>query len=244
MYINTRYFFVKMFALALKMGKEHFLYKTTDQETRNDHVGILYLEPRDEEKIWDKFLTGDDAALSYIYQNYAKSLFNYGRHFADTEVVEDCIQDLFFDLIKSRKKIGKIISVKAYLFTSLRRKIFRKVKKSKNELSEARLDENAQFRISIASDGATPLDNLTKESLVLLRDACNALPAKQREIIMLYYYEELSYKEIAAIFGMGRVSSARILLYRALDSLNKLLVNVKQDLLVLFLGYLCFEVRS
>lgn len=217
------------------MGKEHFLYYSTNP-ARDDAPGLMSLTSCDEAAIWEKFLKGDDSALSYIYRSYVNKLYNYGRQFADEELARDCVQDLFFDLINARKKLRHIVSVKAYLFAVLRRKIIRKLKQKGREIEESKLDNASKFRIAISSDGSTPIDEMISGRLELLKEACNALPTKQREAIMLYYYEKLSYKEIAEIFEMSKVSSARILVYRALDTLKKLLENVKDDLVVLILG--------
>ena len=94
------------------MSKEGFLYYQIEEKAKE----VTLLKTKDEAGIWNDFLSGDDSALSYIYRCYANSLFNYGKQFADTEVVQDCIQDLFYDLIKSRKKLAKGVSIKAYLF--------------------------------------------------------------------------------------------------------------------------------
>lgn len=217
------------------MGKEHFLFYSTDP-MRDDAQSLMSLASNDEAAIWEKFIKGDDSALSYIYRSYVNTLYNYGRQFAEEEMVQDCIQDLFFDLINARKKLSHIVSFKAYLFAILRRKIVKQIKQKGREIEESKLDSASKFRISISSDGSTPIDEITSNKLELLKEACNALPTKQREAIILYYYEKLSYKEIAEIFGMGKVTSARILIYRALDTLKKLLENVKEDLLILILG--------
>lgn len=223
------------------MGKEHFLFYSNNS-VRDDLSKVISLEVKDEAIVWAKFIKGDDSAISYIYRSYANILFNYGRQFAEEELVQDCIQDLFFDLIRTRKKLGPIVSVKAYLFSSLRRKIVRKLKQKRLEIEENKLDSTTRFKVAISSDGTTPLDNFALNKLELLKTACNSLPSKQREAIMLYYYEKLSYKEIAEIFEMSKVSSARILIYRALDSLKKLLDNVKEDLLLLISCVLSFQI--
>ena len=57
----------------------------------------------------------------------------------------------------------------------------------------------------------------------ILQDALNRLPEKQREAIILYFYENMSYHQISEIMQMTKVKSARALIYRALDSLTALL---------------------
>lgn len=195
----------------------------------------------DEQQIWMNFLCGDDSALSYVYRSYADTLYNYGRQFAEAELVQDAIQDTFFDLIKYRGKLGQVQSIKGYLFACLRRKIVKKIKRNKTEIFESDMEGIAKFQVSIAAEEVFMINDDILVKLDLLKKACNELSAKQREAIMLYYYEKLSYQEVADIMGMSRVSSARILIYRALDTLKLLLSNVKDEILILF-AFLTYQV--
>ena len=61
---------------------------------------------------------------------------------------------------------------------------------------------------------------------------------KQREIVMLFFYHELSYKEIAQVLEMG-VQAARNLMYRTLIHLResigeKSLNALKNNFILLF----------
>ncbi|MDN5214354.1 sigma-70 family RNA polymerase sigma factor [Fulvivirgaceae bacterium BMA12] len=214
-----------------------FLYSYSEDHDKTNS-SLFSLGGKEEASIWRDFLKGDEASLSYLYRSYANKLYNYGRQFADEDLVQDCIQDLFFDLIKTRNKLSQTQSVKAYLFSSLRRKIVRKLKKNSREVRESKLNEYSQFRTSIVSDNSTPLDQFTENRLHILRKACNTLPPRQREAIMLYYYEQLSYNEIAEVMSIRKVTSVRILVYRALDSLKDLLGGVKDELLIFYLAWL------
>jgi len=58
-------------------------------------------------QLWEDFKKGEKYALTQIYYRYADSLFRYGKKFSsDDELVKDAIQDLFFDLIRTRAKLG------------------------------------------------------------------------------------------------------------------------------------------
>jgi len=61
------------------------------------------------------------------------------------------------------------------------------------------------------------------------------LPARQREVIFLKYYNNLSYEEIAGIMGIEQDSVYK-LTYKALEKLQKLFAVV-----VLFLSVLPFR---
>src|SRR5665648_1258171 len=58
-------------------------------------------------KLWEDFKNSEKYALTHIYYLYADPLFRYGKKFSsDNELVKDAIQDLFFDLIRTRDKLG------------------------------------------------------------------------------------------------------------------------------------------
>ncbi len=52
------------------------------------------------------FLEGDDQAYSWIYTHYIQVLYNYGLQITpDSEIVKDCIQDVFVKIYKAKKKL-------------------------------------------------------------------------------------------------------------------------------------------
>ncbi len=193
-----------------------------------------------EREIWLDFKEGSDSALSYIYRNYANHLFNYGCQINNNEeLVRDCIQDLFIDIIKSRKKLADVNVIKFYLFTSLRRKIIRKLTQRRKRPTEEITDQNeSQFEIISSPEVVMINKQLTVDKCRMLNSACQKLTVKQRESILLYFYEGFSYKQVAEIMGMGKVKSARILIYRALGVLENTLIKVKDRLFFFLLFFI------
>ena len=85
---------------------------------------------KDERQMWERFLQGEDQGLIYLYRKYVEDLFRYGQQFSRRyEFVQDSIQELFCELIDKRKKLSSAKSVKAYLFSSLKRKMLRDIRK-------------------------------------------------------------------------------------------------------------------
>ena len=188
----------------------------------------------DEVKIWNEFVQGNERALAGIYRSYAKKMYNYCRQFTkNDELIWDAIQDMFFDLMKNRDKLSQPKSLKAYLFSSIRRKLYRQLEKeNKYELQEE-FDDKA-FQMHFSRESIVMNNDLSEEKKKVLESACNQLPTKQREAILLMYYEGLTYEEIAEVMGMSKVKSARALIYRAIDTLSLQLSTLKGKL-ILFL---------
>ncbi|MCC5929193.1 MAG: sigma-70 family RNA polymerase sigma factor [Cyclobacteriaceae bacterium] len=185
-------------------------------------------------EIWDALLKGDEAALASLYSIYVEKLYVYGFQITkDEALVQDAIQDVFIELLEKRQKLGKARSPKHYLIASLRRKILRQISKNKSTVSAEVLNEHDGFKISMKSETVMINQGLTEDQKLILVEACNRLPFRQREIINLYFFEEMSYAEITEIMGFEHIKSTRTLLYRSLQSMYDLLKNRKDDFLMI-----------
>lgn len=190
------------------------------------------LQEVDEINVWRNFQEGSEEALIYIYRKYVNVLYNYGCQICkNQELVQDCIQELFCDLIKSREKLGVVISIKGYLFKSLKRRVVKGLKKEKLlfEIEPSDLLE-ISFAQSVTSISQIP----NSEQTISIKKYLDKLTLQQREILMLYFYEGLSYQEIADMFEV-KVKSIRTQTYRALNSLSKLMLPFKDFLSLLIL---------
>lgn len=63
----------------------------------------------------------------------------------------------------------------------------------------------------------------------LVREALETLPERQRQVVMLRVYEELSFKEIAKVLGCS-AGSAKVNYHYAVRGLKKMFNNAKEDL--------------
>lgn len=180
---------------------------------------------RDEHIVWERLIMGDDQSLVYIYRKYADVLFRYGRQFTSrSDFIRDCIQELFYNLIDKRSNLSSVKSIKAYLLTALKRRILRDLKKEER----LKLNEEA-FNFSFSESSFSMPNNLGEREFNIIQRKLNLLPVNQREVILLHFYEGLSYEEIANIMSI-KVRSARALTYRALESLEKQLLPYKGSL--------------
>jgi RNA polymerase sigma factor (sigma-70 family) len=79
--------------------------------------------------LWRSFKKGDWDAYSRLYDSYFGLLNNYGYKFTrEAELIEDAVHDLFVRLWTSRERLSDPLSVKNYLFKSLRNILLRKMK--------------------------------------------------------------------------------------------------------------------
>lgn len=185
---------------------------------------------------WEDFLSGDDNALGFIYSQNIDRLYNYGRQFtANHSLVKDSIQDVFINLIDCRDRLKPAKSPKTYLFACLRRKILEgksKLKKESDIFTDS-LDEG--FYITIDESSFFIDSKLSLDEKKLLEQHCNALPVRQREIIIMRFFENLSYEEIAEIMGLANAKTVRTMMYRGINKLTQTLSPYKSQLIKIIL---------
>ncbi|GGF18145.1 RNA polymerase sigma factor [Echinicola rosea] len=182
------------------------------------------------EKAWSAFLEGDDEALGFIYAENIDRLYNYGRQFTrNKSLVKDTIQDVFCQLIDDRKKLRHAHSVKAYLMACFRRRLMGALKQERRDV-DAVLDDEAFF-ISVDATSYFIDSNLSMNQKKLLEQYCNELPVRQREIIMMRFFENMPYEEIAEVMGLANAKTVRTMMYRGLNKLSDSLTPYKSQLL-------------
>src|SRR5688500_13694910 len=137
------------------------------------------------ERIWESFKQGDWNAYTTIYNDFYKLLNNYGYKFTrDVSVIEDAIQDLFVKLWNNKTSLGNPLSVKNYLFKSLRGILFRKIK-SHSRFMILSGDDDYAFTFEISYDHQLIAEEEYRELQQTIQNALRELPARQQEIVYL-----------------------------------------------------------
>nr|WP_295921223.1 sigma-70 family RNA polymerase sigma factor [uncultured Dyadobacter sp.] len=155
-------------------------------------------------RLWKELVQGNDQALGQLMHLHFKALLNYGYKFLkDEPFVKDCIQEVFIDLWHAREKVTEPDHVKAYMLVSLRRKILRNRHKMgySNETSVS-LTEDMTFSIEFSPEWWMIEEETINRKARLISEMVNALPVRQREVIYLKYYQELSREEISVMLNI------------------------------------------
>ena len=93
-----------------------------------------------DKEIWNAFKGGSLTAYKLIYEKHIDLLFNYGNKITQhSELVEDCMQDLFVDLWIKKSKFGIVLNIKAYLFISFRRRLLDGLNKRKKRIGKSNI---------------------------------------------------------------------------------------------------------
>lgn len=179
--------------------------------------------------LWESFRKGDRDAFAALFRGHYAVLFRYGSKLTtDTEVLEDAIQELFIELWQARSG-APVLSVKAYLLKSLKYKLLKAFRKKGKVLQLH--DTDRTFEWSHETFLIAEQESAEKKKLVI--DALQRLSNRQREIIYLKYYQDLSYEEVSQIMNIN-YQVARNLLYQAIKSLKTILAGAMEVFLLFF----------
>ena len=168
---------------------------------------------------WKLFLEGDDQAYSWIYTHYIQVLYNYGLQITpDSEIVKDCIQDVFVKIYKAKKKLTVPQNPKVYLMIALKNNIY-------NTFNQERLQKNYAFSLYQTEEQLTVKNEFIdqearNEEMNNIKRMMKILTPRQREVIYYRFIEELSYDDICQIMGLN-YQSAYNLLQRSLQKIRE-----------------------
>ncbi len=180
------------------------------------------------EKLVKKAARGDHTALNALCTRISRNVLTNARLIAgsDAAAAEDIAQEV---LIKVCKSIGKLRDAKAFhiwlasIVSSEAHSYWRKNGKHGNVLH---LDE---YTAELPEENEERLPQeytLRAEEARLIKEMIDALPMRQREAMVFYYYRDLSMVETAGVMGVTQQSVSQYLklardkLKRQLDALD------------------------
>lgn len=154
-------------------------------------------------KLWNDFREGKKYALSQIYHENIELLYSYGKRFTyDDELVKDTIQELFYDLIRTRKNLSGTDNIRIYLFISFRRKLLRKVTRAKKISCTHKHIEQTDTTAVLSSEEVFISNENRIKNKELILNALNNLSPKQREILYYRFTCDFEYEQICKIMSM------------------------------------------
>jgi len=183
----------------------------------------LKLNPIDfipDETIWSQIRKGEEKAFSVLFERYYPELVRYGNSLCITDdKVQDCVQDVFADLWIYRGSLSENVVVKAYLLSSVRKRIIRF--EQRNHIFKRATDiKKIEFLFDFSIEQQLITDEETSRNVIHLNNLINNLPSRQKEAIYLRYTQGLSIEQIAEMMQVNYQSASNII-FRGIQSLRK-----------------------
>lgn len=156
------------------------------------------MEPNTETYVLSHLQKKDTAAFRYLYEHYFTQMVLFAESYLyDEEEARDLVQDLFFRLWDNAFQTEVNISVKAYLFTSLRNRCLNVLRDRK--IRDANSDKLFEAQIFSGTEDIE-IDECVQQRL---QEALDSLPDKCREIFLLKVVQGKKNKEIAEELGIS-----------------------------------------
>jgi RNA polymerase sigma-70 factor (ECF subfamily) len=162
-----------------------------------------------------------DLEFENLVKLYYADLYRFGLSLTGSEAdAADLTQETFYIWANKGHQLQKAASVKAWLFTTLHRE-FLKTCRRRNRFSNESIDERTEDVPNAPTNLAERIDSRT-----LLR-ILSEIAEDFRAPLVLYYIEDLSYKEIAETLAIplgtvqSRIARAKIKLLQLLNETAK-----------------------
>lgn len=172
------------------------------------------------QQLWLEYRGGDLYALAKLMQSYYTDLFHWGmRLHNDREFVKDCIQEVFVTLWRTHETAAMVENVRAYLLVVLKTRILRELSRNPH-LQQTSLTDDYAFSVEFSADVRLIDEENEVYQVRKLQRVVNQLPGRQKELIYLRFYQNLSFEQIAEVMHLGR-QSVYNLFQKSLNSLRK-----------------------
>ena len=160
-------------------------------------------EKKSDFHLWKSFKKGDKLALDVIFKRHYSALHRYGVKLTNNvTLTEDCLQDFFLYIYEHRQNLKDLDAIKPYLFKAFRNRLLKYLKANTDLVSINTIEKDGlpmSFSIEELMIQRESKQLRRKQIVALL----NRLTDKQKELIYLKYYNNLSISDISEIVGIS-----------------------------------------
>jgi len=174
-----------------------------------------------DENLLERARAGEEDAFLLIYTRHRVAMYRFAcRLLGSASTAEDVTHDCFLSLFKNPERFDATrgASLRTYLFAAVRNLAMKGLRRAGYETWTDETLEEAR-----TPDAEQPLSRLIEAELSeMVRAAVESLPALQREVLILFEFEDLSLAEIAVVVD-AEVNTVKSRLARARAGLRRVL---------------------
>ena len=165
-----------------------------------------------DQQIKEMLADNDPRALDLIWETYALELRAYLISIVcSVHDAEDVLQDVFITIARKRDKVARAKHLKSYLYSMSRNTAVNRIKKSKRR--EARENKTVEWLETVEEEQERG------DETIQLENALAGLPDKQRTVMIMKFFQNLTFKEIAERLGISENTAGSRYRY-AMDKLK------------------------
>lgn len=176
------------------------------------------MEETTDEVIAVKVQQGDIDAFGDLVARYEDKLKRYARKFLSRpEDIEDLVQDVFIKAYTNIQSFDSSLRFSPWIYR-IAHNVFVNELKRKSRYGLGIFDADTILPLMPAKETADSAA-LAEESKMEMEELLGTLSAKYREVLVLHYFQELSYKEISDILQIP-VTTVGVRITRARSKLK------------------------
>jgi RNA polymerase sigma-70 factor, ECF subfamily len=172
---------------------------------------------------------GDDTSFALLLERHRGPVVHFlYRMVQNPSVSEELAQEVFLRVYRSRATYEPTAKFTTWLFRIATHLALNWVRDGKKEKGQESLDEQVVDGVDRQVRDWQPTieqEMLYEVKMTEVRQAIEALPAKQRAAVLMHKYEELEYAQIARALSCSE-SAVKSLLFRAYESLRSRLAHM------------------
>jgi RNA polymerase sigma factor (sigma-70 family) len=156
-----------------------------------------------DEQLWQLLREGDEVAFKALHVRHYNVLYRYGTKVCpDKEIVLDCLQEVYYQLWHRQQKLAKVKSVRFYLMKWLKRELVRTL--TKKQLGTfVDLDSEEGLQVALTTEDLFEKGQEDLQRTHLLKKAIETLSPREREVIYMRFFLELTYEEICLALNLS-----------------------------------------
>ncbi len=164
---------------------------------------------------------GDTDVFGVLVERYQKKLLSYGKRFlSNSDNIEDVVQDVFVKTYQNIQSFDTSLKFSSWIYRIAHNTYVNALKKqSRYPVSLFDFDTFLSYTVV---DNPIEREREQKEIKTVVDKGLDKVSPVYREILVLYYIEDLSYKEISDILHIP-IGTVGIRLKRAKEMLRKVI---------------------
>ena len=154
-----------------------------------------------DEQLIKKYLDGDQDSFRMLVEKYTPHIYNFSVRFVGRDYANDVVQDVFMKVWKNVRKFDHDKSkFKTWIFIIARNTITDYLRKKKMVPFSSLDKEEENFADNILDEVILPDEALVKlQDKELMNNLLDKIPAHYREVLVLYYQEDMTFNEIGQL---------------------------------------------
>lgn len=145
----------------------------------------------------------DPFALELIYDNFGIKLYKYILSIlCSSSKAEEVMQNLFVTIAERRNRVARARNLTGYILAMARNQAMDFLR------AEPKHERNIEDYKNILVSRDNPTNSLDKEELKTISQALLCLPFKQKEVITMKLFQDMTFEEIAKALNISSNTAA------------------------------------